>query len=95
MDKSGSYWYGEEGGIWYFYEDELRAVYEQAIANGDLPAGTTWDKFLQWFNGQSSKYQFYSAPLPDGVAVLCMLALVYVAFAVVKQYASTKENARI
>lgn len=95
LDKSGSYWYGEEGGIWYFYEDELRAVYEQAIANGDLPAGTTWDKFLQWFNGQSSKYQFYSAPLPDGVAVLCMLALVYVAFVAVKQYASTKEDARI
>lgn len=32
----GSYLHGKENGIWYFYEDELRALYESAIANGDL-----------------------------------------------------------
>lgn len=78
LEHSGSYWHGEENGIWYFYEDELRALYESAIANGDLPVGTTWDQFLKWFANQSSKYQFYTAPLPDGIGVLCLFALLYI-----------------
>ena len=77
LDHSGSYWHGEENGIWYFYENELRALYESAIANGDLPVGTTWEQFLKWFGTQSDKYQFYSAPLPNGVGVLFVWALLY------------------
>lgn len=77
LEHSGSYWYGEEDGVWYFYENELKALYESAVANGDLPIGTTWEQFLKWFAGQSSKYQFYNAPLPDGIGVLCLFALLY------------------
>ncbi len=86
LEHSGSYWHGEENGIWYFYEDELRALYESAIANGDLPVGTTWDQFLKWFANQSSKYQFYTAPLPDGIGVLCLFALLYMGIQLLKYH---------
>lgn len=82
----GSYLHGKENGIWYFYEDELRALYESAIANGDLPVGTTWDQFLKWFANQSSKYQFYTAPLPDGIGVLCLFALLYMGIQLLKYH---------
>lgn len=77
LDPNGDYLHGIEDGIWYFYEDKLRELYENAIANGDLPVGTTWEQFLTWF-GKQDKYQFYNAPLPNGVGVLCVLALLYV-----------------
>lgn len=86
LEHSGSYWHGEENGIWYFYENELRALYESAIANGDLPVGTTWDQFLKWFANQSSKYQFYTAPLPDGIGVLCLFALLYMGIQLLKYH---------
>ena len=71
---NGEGWMYEDGGINYFDQSILEQLYNEAIANGDLPPGMTWEQFLDWFASQSNKYAF---PIPDGVWFLCMLALGY------------------
>ena len=71
---------GNEGWVWtdgtidYFDKAKLYQMYLDAIANGDLPEGITWEEFLSWFSDQSSRYAF---PIPSGVWFMCFLALGY------------------
>lgn len=61
-------------GIDYFDYNTLHQMYEEAIENGDLPLGTTWEQFLSWFGLQSNRYAF---PISDGVWFLCIVAMGY------------------
>ena len=72
----------EDGGIYYFDENRLRELYNEAIANGDLPSGVTWEQFLSWFEEKSDRYQF---PLPDGAWFLCLLALGYTLYIIYRR----------
>ena len=72
IDNDG--WIGSDGTIDYFDKAKLYQMYLDAIANGDLPEGVTWDEFLSWFGGQSDRYAF---PIPSGVWFMCFLALGY------------------
>ncbi len=72
----------EDGGIYYFDENTLRELYNEAITNGDLPSGVTWEQFLSWFEGKSDIYQF---PLPDGVWFLCILVLGYTLYIIYRR----------
>ena len=77
---NSEYWYYNIDGIDYFNENKLRSLYEELIANGDLPEGVTWDEFLSWFADQKGRYAF---PIPSGVWFMCFLALgygVYIAY---------------
>lgn len=71
---------GNEGWVWtdgtidYFDKAKLYQMYLDAIANGDLPEGITWEEFLSWFGDQSNRYAF---PIPSGVWFMCFLALGY------------------
>ena len=68
-------WYAYTvGGVYYFNYDNLYELYLQAIENGQLPEGVSWEMFLQWFKGQSDTYAF---PIPSGVWFMCFLALGY------------------
>lgn len=67
-------WNYEIDGIDYFDYNTLHQMYEEAIENGDLPAGTTWEQFLSWFGLQSNRYAF---PIPSGIWFMCILALGY------------------
>lgn len=64
-------------GIDYFDYNTLHQMYEEAIENGDLPAGTTWEQFLSWFGLQSNRYAF---PISDGVWFLCFVAMGYAVY---------------
>jgi hypothetical protein len=61
-------------GISYFDEDILRELYLQAVENGDLPSGVTWEQFLSWFGTQGDKYDF---PMPDGMWFMLVMVLAY------------------
>ena len=71
---------GNEGWVWsdgtidYFDKEKLYQMYLDAIANGDLPEGITWEEFLSWFGDQGDRYAF---PIPSGVWFMCFLALGY------------------
>ena len=67
-------WVWTDGTIDYFDKAKLYQKYLDAIANGDLPEGITWEEFLSWFGDQSSRYAF---PIPSGVWFMCFLALGY------------------
>ena len=67
-------WSYSDGTYDYFDEDKLFQLYTEAIANGDLPAGVSWEQFLSWFGSQSNRYAF---PIPSGVWFMCFLALGY------------------
>jgi hypothetical protein len=64
-------------GIDYFDYNTLRQMYEEAIENGELPTGTTWEQFLSWFGLQSNRYAF---PISDGVWFLCVVAMGYAVY---------------
>lgn len=73
-------WVWSDGTIDYFDKEKLYQMYLDAIANGQLPEGITWEDFLSWFGDQSSRYAF---PIPSGVWFMCFLALgygVYIAY---------------
>ncbi len=72
----------EDGGIYYFDENTLRQLYNDAIENGVLPKGISWEQFLSWFEGQSDTYRF---PLPDGAWFLCLLALGYTLYIIYRR----------
>ena len=67
----GAY-YGEVDGVKTFREDELYQAYLDALNNGDMSEGVTWEQFKEWFTGKG--YQFYDSPLPDGTLFLLLLA---------------------
>ena len=67
-------WVWTDGTIDYFDKAKLYQMYQEAIANGDLPEGVTWEMFLSWFENQSGRYAF---PIPSGVWFMCFLALGY------------------
>ena len=73
LDKNESYMY-EDNGVYYFNYDNLYELYQEAIRNGSLPSGVTWEMFLKWFTRDGSGYAF---PIPSGVWFMCFLALVY------------------
>lgn len=63
----------EYGGVYYFDYDQLYQLYQEAIENGQLPKGVSWEMFLKWFSNQSD----YAFPIPSGVWFMCILALGY------------------
>jgi hypothetical protein len=67
-------WVSNDGTIDYFDKAKLYQMYQEAIANGNLPEGVTWEMFLSWFSNQSDRYAF---PIPSGVWFMCFLALGY------------------
>ena len=67
-------WSYSDGTYDYFDKNKLFQLYTEAIANGDLPTGVSWEQFLSWFNAQSDRYAF---PIPSGVWFMCFLALGY------------------
>ena len=67
-------WVWTDGTIDYFDKAKLYQMYLDAIANGKLPEGVTWEEFLSWFGDQSDRYAF---PIPSGVWFMCFLALGY------------------
>ena len=68
------YYAYEVDGIFYFNYDNLYELYLEAIKNGQLPAGVSWEMFLKWFTRDGSDYAF---PIPSGVWFMCFLALGY------------------
>ena len=74
-DGTPNDWYAYNiGGVFYFNYDNLYELYQEAIKNGDLPPGVTWEMFLKWFTRDGSDYAF---PIPSGVWFMCFLALGY------------------
>ena len=71
---NSDYWSYNIDGIDYFDYEKLRELYNEAIANGQLPSGVSWEQFLSWFGAQSDRYAF---PIPNGVWFMCFLALGY------------------
>ena len=74
------YYAYEMDGIFYFNYDNLYELYLEAIKNGQLPAGVTWEMFKSWFTRDGSDYAF---PISSGVWFMCFLALgygVYIAY---------------
>ena len=67
-------WLYSDGEIDYFDKQILENLYKNAIANGQLPSGVSWEQFLSWFGAQSDRYAF---PIPSGVWFMCFLALGY------------------
>lgn len=67
-------WLYSDGEIDYFDKQILENLYKNAIANGELPEGVSWEMFLSWFGNQSDRYAF---PIPSGVWFMCILALGY------------------
>lgn len=80
-DGTPNDWYAYNiDGVYYFNYDNLYELYQEAIKNGDLPPGVTWEMFLKWFTRDGSDYAF---PIPSGVWFMCFLALgygLYIAF---------------
>ena len=74
IDDEKKGWVWTDGTIDYFDKAKLYQMYLDAIANGDLPEGITWEEFLFWFGDQSNRYAF---PIPSGVWFMCFLALGY------------------
>lgn len=68
------YWSYNIDGIDYFDYEKLRELYNEAIANGQLPSGVSWEDFLFWFADQKGRYAF---PIPSGVWFMCFLAIGY------------------
>ena len=74
-DGTPNDWYAYNiDGVYYFNYDNLYELYQEAINNGDLPPGVTWEMFLKWFTRDGSGYAF---PIPSGVWFMCFLALGY------------------
>ena len=74
-DGTPNDWYAYNiDGVYYFNYDNLYELYQEAIKNGDLPPGVTWEMFLKWFTREGSGYAF---PIPSGVWFMCFLALGY------------------
>ena len=74
-DGTPNDWYAYNiGDVFYFNYDNLYELYQEAIKNGDLPPGVTWEMFLKWFTRDGSDYAF---PIPSGVWFMCFLALGY------------------
>lgn len=74
-DGTPNDWYAYNiDGVYYFNYDNLYELYQEAINNGDLPPGVTWEMFLKWFTRDGSGYAF---PIPNGVWFMCILALGY------------------
>ena len=74
-DGTPNDWYAYNiDGVYYFNYDNLYELYQEAIKNGDLPPGVTWEMFLKWFTRDGSDYAF---PIPSGVWFMCFLALGY------------------
>ena len=74
------YYAYEVDGIFYFNYDNLYELYLEAIKNGQLPSGVTWEMFKSWFTRDGSDYAF---PIPSGVWFMCFLVLgygVYIAY---------------
>lgn len=67
-------WLYSDGEIDYFDKQILENLYKNAIANGELPEGVSWEMFLSWFGNQSDRYAF---PIPSGIWFMCILALGY------------------
>ena len=67
-------WLYSDGEIDYFDKQILENLYKNAIANGELPEGVSWQMFLSWFGNQSDRYAF---PIPSGIWFMCILALGY------------------
>ena len=72
-----------EDGLYYFGNSALEAAYLEAVANGQLPVGATWEQFMTWFYGQSDKYAF--VPIPDGMCFMCLLVLFYVILTTIRK----------
>ena len=74
-DGTPNDWYAYNiGDVFYFNYDNLYELYQEAIKNGQLPPGVTWEMFLKWFTRDGSDYAF---PIPSGVWFMCFLALGY------------------
>lgn len=74
-DGTPNDWYAYNiDGVYYFNYDNLYELYQEAIKNGQLPPGVTWEMFLKWFTRDGSDYAF---PIPSGVWFMCFLALGY------------------
>ena len=74
-DGTPNDWYAYNiDGVYYFNYDNLYELYQEAIKNGDLPPGVTWEMFLKWFTRDGSGYAF---PIPSGIWFMCILALGY------------------
>lgn len=82
VDEGLGVW-NEDDGLYYFGNSELETAYLEAIANGHLPVGATWEQFVAWFYGQSDKYAF--VPIPDGMWFMCFLVLLYVVLMIRKR----------
>ena len=67
-------WLYSDGEIDYFDKQILENLYKNAIANGELPEGVSWEMFLSWFGNQSDRYAF---PIPSGIWFMCILAFGY------------------
>jgi hypothetical protein len=63
----------DQYGIHCYNEQLLYELYLQAIANGELPEGMSWDDFCEWLSGQTD----YAFPISGGVWFMCFLALGY------------------
>lgn len=74
-DGTPNDWYAYNiDGVYYFNYDNLYELYQEAIKNGQIPSGVTWEMFLKWFTRDGSDYAF---PIPSGVWFMCILALGY------------------
>lgn len=73
----GKYLY-ESGGVYYFSEADLRALYEAAKASGNFP-GISWEVFLSWFTGGQGENAIYQFPVGEPWALL-ILAVLYAVF---------------
>ena len=74
-DGTPNDWYAYNiDGVFYFNYDNLYELYQEAIKNGQLPPGVSWEMFLKWFTRDGSDYAF---PIPSGVWFMCFLALGY------------------
>lgn len=73
----GKYLY-ESGGVYYFSEADLRALYEAAKASGNFP-GISWEVFLSWFTGGQGENAIYQFPVGEPWALI-ILAMLYAAY---------------
>lgn len=71
-------YFGDADG--YYTEEEIKALYEQAIANGDLPPGVSWDEFKSWYKSNG-----YDVPVGDGFGFMMLMTLVYALYVVCRR----------
>ena len=77
VQDEGKYLY-ESGGVYYFSEADLRALYEEAQAKGHFP-GISWEEFLSWFTGGQGENAMYQFPVGEPWTLL-ILAVLYAVF---------------